>query len=565
MTASLIASDWMLRVSVLLAAGLLAMLCLRRATAAVRHAVLTAAVTGALLLPVLSLALPAWHLEPITRTTTSARANPVTESIQFESAGSPTATGGATVTQPSPQGRIPLTVDRIAAAMAFIWLAGAAVSLGLLFVTLLRLSRRTSKARVLDDGPWADALARHIANDRTLAHVALVKVDHPSWLFTWGLRRPRIVLPPDAASWSDARIAIVLAHELEHVRRGDWLAQVAAESLRAVAWFNPLAWFAASRLTLESEHACDDAVLESGVAPEDYASHLVDLARSLGRSSAWIPAPAMARPSSLERRVRVMLDTRTPRHRLTRSLRFLTVAAGIAVAAAVASVAAQSPFATVTGVVRDQLGGTVPKVTIRVVNTTSGAKQEVTSNAMGHFELVGLPAGTYTFSTEAMGFRTTEQPMLLAAGQTLTQNPTLQVGELHETITVVDSTADRPATSSAPRSQVRPATTCTAEPNSGGIKPPRKLFDQRAIYPPSMRGLQTEARVELQALIGVDGLIKQVNTITATEPAFEQSAIDAVRAWRFSSTLLNCVPVEVEMKVLVLFKPDQSASIPPQH
>src|SRR5206468_3458320 len=85
--------------------------------------------------------------------------------------------------------------------------------------------------------------------------------------------------------WTDERARIVLSHEIAHIRRGDWLAQMLGEVLRAIHWFNPLVWIVCRRLRQESEHACDDAVLGSGVAAADYASHLLDLARTVNAAS----------------------------------------------------------------------------------------------------------------------------------------------------------------------------------------------------------------------------------------------------------------------------------------
>ena len=47
----------------------------------------------------------------------------------------------------------------------------------------------------------------------------------------------------------------------------------------------------------ESEHACDDAVINRGVVGTDYATHLVGIARDLKQQRHWLPAPAIARPS----------------------------------------------------------------------------------------------------------------------------------------------------------------------------------------------------------------------------------------------------------------------------
>src|SRR5678815_5797687 len=68
-------------------------------------------------------------------------------------------------------------------------------------------------------------------------------------------------------------------------------------------------WIACSRLRRESELACDDIVLNSGIGGTSYASHLVELARTFSvHGRTWLPAPSIARPSTLERRVRAMLN-----------------------------------------------------------------------------------------------------------------------------------------------------------------------------------------------------------------------------------------------------------------
>ena len=83
----------------------------------------------------------------------------------------------------------------------------------------------------------------------------------------------------------------------------------------------------------------------------------------------------------------------------------------------------------------------------------------------------------------------------------------LEVGTLQETITVRDG----PPSSTSPRPVARgPAKTdaCRAQPNSGGIMPPTKVHDVRPIYPVAFRGSKTEGRVELQAVIGVNGAVR---------------------------------------------------------
>src|SRR6202023_3733311 len=98
---------------------------------------------------------------------------------------------------------------------------------------------------------------------------------------TCGVLRPAIVLPTDAEEWSDADLRHAIVHELEHVRRADWPVHILARFVSAMYWFHPLVWIAWRRLCLDSERACDDAVL-LGAEQTAYAEQLVRLARRMG-------------------------------------------------------------------------------------------------------------------------------------------------------------------------------------------------------------------------------------------------------------------------------------------
>jgi bla regulator protein blaR1 len=120
-------------------------------------------------------------------------------------------------------------------------------------------------------------------------------------------------LPPDALAWSAAELNRTIVHELEHVRRRDWLSQCVARFVCAVYWFHPLIWIAHRQLALEAERACDDAVLWRAEAT-DYADQLVALAKRIS-ISARLSAPAMASRSDLAARVGAVLDSHQRRGR----------------------------------------------------------------------------------------------------------------------------------------------------------------------------------------------------------------------------------------------------------
>jgi protein TonB len=69
-----------------------------------------------------------------------------------------------------------------------------------------------------------------------------------------------------------------------------------------------------------------------------------------------------------------------------------------------------------------------------------------------------------------------------------------------------------------------------------------------------MRDAGREGVVPVEAMIGVDGTVTSVRVLSAdVHPDFAVAAVDAVRQWRFTPTLLNGSPVEGVMTVSVAF------------
>jgi TonB family protein len=554
--------DSTLKVSLVIAAGLAVSRLLHRRSAAVRHWVLAATILCALATPMLERILPSWGIPGDRIASASGGAHGRPPLAAPAAGGGPVAPVAIdeTVDARPPAPRTSLSLWRFVAPA---WLFGAVFSFLVLGVGFARLAWLASRADGVSSGPWA-AIAQEVAREYALTRpVRLLVSDHPSLLVTWGLRRPRVIVPRAAMSWPEDRIRIVLRHELAHIRRSDWVVQIAGEVLRAAYWFNPLLWIACARLREESEQACDDEVLTRVGGPE-YATHLLELARVLKSESApRVPAPAVARSSSLERRIRAMLNAQLIRTPTTRSVRFLTGAGMLALTVGIA--AAQTGPSTLAGSVVDGTGAPVPGATVSLTNTQTQAKFQVKTDEGGQFQFVPLPADKYVLEAAVPGFKKLTSEVALS-GRNLRRDLSLSLGELQETVsvkggpavTIDQKVSNQAATRPEPdRSRFLAALeNCTPSATGGRIRPPVKIRDVRPAYPASLQQAGVAGTVGLEAVIAADGTVREVQVLKAVHPELDNAAVEAVRQWQFDGTLLNCSAVEVLMKVTVNFSVD---------
>lgn len=125
---------------------------------------------------------------------------------------------------------------------------------------------------------------------------------------------------------------------------------------------------------------------------------------------------------------------------------------------------------------------------------------------------------------------------------------------------------DVPAPDSAVGAGLTPATTIVDAPPQppqppqprgpipvgGDIRPPVKIRHVAPEYPTIALNARVTGIVILEAVIGDDGSVDAVKVLRG-HPLLDQAAVDAVRQWGFTPTLLNGQPVPVVMTVTVSF------------
>lgn len=222
------------------------------------------------------------------------------------------------------------------AALTAVYAVPAAILLFITLVALLRLVALRARAEVLVDGHWLSALARAQRRMGFKHGTALLTSNELASPISWGLVRPVILLNSRAVEASGEAEAII-AHELAHVARMDWIKLLLARFATALFWFNPFVWMLAREAHQLREEAADDSVLAADIADTDYAQLLVGVARHecpgllLGAHGV---APSK---NSLARRVARVLDGKSVRGPVARSFALGVFAGAVMVAAPLAA------------------------------------------------------------------------------------------------------------------------------------------------------------------------------------------------------------------------------------
>jgi beta-lactamase regulating signal transducer with metallopeptidase domain len=227
---------------------------------------------------------------------------------------------------------------RVVSGAALVWSAGLLVFAMRVGAAWRRVRRVQRAARV----EAADAVRQTIADLEprlgVTRPVAVYESSGAEVPMVFGVRRSTILLPEKASSSLDAdQLRGVLAHELAHVRRRDYAANLLQVVAEAAIWFHPAARWVSRRIRIEREYCCDDEAIRIGADPADYARALARL------EDARHDCPLVIAASSGTLLDRIRRIVGHPRPVITPSRGAAVMLAAIALAAAVATFAQVVP------------------------------------------------------------------------------------------------------------------------------------------------------------------------------------------------------------------------------
>src|SRR5688572_17480696 len=199
-------------------------------------------------------------------------------------------------------------VRRVEALLPWIvvsWLCGVLLLLGRVTAAWWRVRRLHTVALSATASTWqgaANRIASRLGLARVIQIVELPQIDVP---LVVGCLRPVVVLPIAAmAHLNAAQVEAIIAHELAHVRRHDYLVNLMQTLAETLLFYHPAVWWLSARIRDEREHCCDEVAVAVCGDPVGYAAALTALE---ARRSGELSLAAAATGGSLLNRVRRIL------------------------------------------------------------------------------------------------------------------------------------------------------------------------------------------------------------------------------------------------------------------
>jgi beta-lactamase regulating signal transducer with metallopeptidase domain len=194
-----------------------------------------------------------------------------------------------------------------------IWLSGV------LFLSLRLVAGWSRANRLADDaGKNASAewqrilinLQRRMGLSQLIRLVESAAVEVPTVI---GWLKPVILLPTATLSgMSPEQIEMILAHELAHIRRHDFLVNLLQAVVETLLFYHPAVWWISNTIRIERENCCDDLAVGLCGDALRYARALTQLEQI--RATATVPALAANGGSLVDRVRRLVLGKTTPSH-----------------------------------------------------------------------------------------------------------------------------------------------------------------------------------------------------------------------------------------------------------
>lgn len=125
---------------------------------------------------------------------------------------------------------------------------------------------------------------------------------------TWGVIRPKILLPSTYVTWDKIKLHMTIMHETIHIKRFDFFVNILGNILAILFWVSPISSLFYRALKAEQEASCDETVLNFYNRKSDYATHLITLAKLINNRNRTLKVGVfMINKNQLSQRIKNIL------------------------------------------------------------------------------------------------------------------------------------------------------------------------------------------------------------------------------------------------------------------
>jgi len=405
--------------------------------------------------------------------------------------------------------RIAAALDRALPWVLLAWFVGVVLFVARLHVGLMvarRLRSMATSAVTAELQQMFDAMQRRLGVERAvrLMYSALVQV--PTVI---GWLRPVVLIPASCLTGlSVMQIEAILAHELAHIRRHDYLVSVLQSVIETLLFYHPAVWWVSRQVRREREYCCDEIAVAVGGDRLAYARAL----SALEERRATMPEFVLgANGGVLTMRIRRLLgckdDSAVSQFAAYAVLTIFVVAAGSYVA-------------------------TMARAEVNALRLAAHAGSPMELEAATPLNTLIAEPAVREFQLKA--------PVMMAQEEApvapVSTPPTLS-------IQVMQTVPSDPSVQAVPGGPVR---------ISGGVASGMILSKVNPVYPEIAKSAHVQGSVVLHALISKTGTVESLDVISGAE-MLRASARDAVMQWKYKPYLLNGQPTEVEANITVNF------------
>lgn len=194
------------------------------------------------------------------------------------------------------------------------WLLGVTI-FSLRFLSGLAAAHRLARVQIEPASESCHRIVRQLVARLRIRQPVRVaasrRIDVPAVV---GVLRPVVLIPVSALSGLPLpQLETILAHELAHIRRHDFLVNLGQSVVEMVFFYHPAVWWISRQVRVEREHCCDDLAVSVCGNPAQYARALAALESARATAPAVAVAASGGSLLSRVRRLAGVRSRRTPR------------------------------------------------------------------------------------------------------------------------------------------------------------------------------------------------------------------------------------------------------------